>query len=147
MVLYAVQLAHTYYSIDILAPRLVRWLALHGLSVQDSCLMVFTVHGICAALVLYVLPRGPRTVHIPYTVKTMRQLLHVAVTCISRLWFSPARARHPRFYCTRYTCTCSCMYDCVCVHVLYMYCCIFCFVLHLPQMWGIQRRPATSALR
>ena len=54
----------------------------HGLSVQDSCLMVFTVHGIYTALVLYVLPRAPPSeVHTALaryiSLKTMRQLLHV----------------------------------------------------------------------
>ena len=43
----AVQMAYsTYYSIDILALKLIWRLALYGLSVQVSCLMVFTVHGI-----------------------------------------------------------------------------------------------------
>ena len=45
----AVQMAYStymYYSIDILALKLIWWLALYGLSVQVSCLMVFTVHGI-----------------------------------------------------------------------------------------------------
>ena len=44
--------------------------------VQDSCLMVFTVHGICTALGS---TYSTRAVHIPYTVITMRQLLHVHV--------------------------------------------------------------------
>ena len=59
MVLHAVQLAphSTYYSIDILVPRLIWRLALHGLSVQDSCLMVFTVHGI-VPLLRVVQPQG-----------------------------------------------------------------------------------------
>ena len=49
----------------------------------NSCLMFFTVYGICTARELYVLPRAEpeevytystRAVHIPCTVKTMRQL-------------------------------------------------------------------------
>ena len=52
------------------------------ISMYNSCLMVFTVYGICTARGLYVLPRvepeeihnSTRAVLFPCTVKTMRQL-------------------------------------------------------------------------
>ena len=86
------------YVLDILVQKLIWWLTLCGLSVQVSCLMVFTVHGIvppsCAVCTSLGSALGITyslcAVHIPYTVKTMRQLLHVipdmALGCSCAIW-------------------------------------------------------------
>ena len=67
--------------------------ALYGLSVQVSCLLVFTVHEIVPPSCCIYFEGGargstysPSMVHIPYTVNTMRQLLHVHTYLWPTLW-------------------------------------------------------------
>ena len=86
---------YTYYSIDILVPKLYNPVVSLIWPISTSHLY----HGFYSAwdttaLMLYVLPRAqvytysPRAVQIPYTVKTMIQLLHVQVHCMYeyRIW-------------------------------------------------------------
>ena len=85
------------HSIDILAPKLIQY---------QYKSAVFTVHGIVPLMYVYFLRLRPRkyictyspcTVQIPYTVKTMIQLLHVHVYMYTYIV---------------YTCTYICTYDC-----------------------------------
>ena len=83
----------------------------------NSCLMVFTVYGICTAQGLYALPRAEYIQHeggtIPCTVKTMRQL-----TCTDRPYEATARLASTPEYTTYCTLAVQCK-------VLYARCCSY----------------------
>ena len=125
----------TYYSIDIQVLKLIWWLTLYGLSVQVSCLMVHRI--VPPSCCMYFRGRtavctpctsegsalrstyNPRSVQIPHTVKTLRQLLHVQCTCVYTL-VENCMFVHVRTYCMHvyaYTCIYRYMY----VYMTYMY--------------------------
>ena len=86
MVLYAIQLAYSTYYMYILVPKLI-WRYPYTVYLYKSAVSWFYSAWDSTALVLYVLPLAlplevhctysPCAVHIPYTVKTTRHLLHV----------------------------------------------------------------------